>query len=80
MSTAHEGIVPFRGYRTWYQVVGELSAAGGQLPLLVLHGGPASLMTTWKISRSWLKPDARSFSMTSSAAGNPTVPTTPPCG
>jgi proline-specific peptidase len=42
MSTAHEGTVPFRGYRTWYQVVGELSAAGGKLPLLVLHGGPGS--------------------------------------
>jgi proline-specific peptidase len=40
MSTAYEGTVPFRGYRTWYQVVGELSAPSGKLPLLVLHGGP----------------------------------------
>jgi pimeloyl-ACP methyl ester carboxylesterase len=38
-STA-EGYVPFRGYRTWYQVVGEIPAAGPRLPLLVLHGGP----------------------------------------
>jgi L-proline amide hydrolase len=40
MSTRYEGTVPFRGHRTWYQVVGELSALGGKLPLLVLHGGP----------------------------------------
>lgn len=37
---AAEGYVPFRGYRTWYQVVGDISAAGPRLPLLVLHGGP----------------------------------------
>jgi L-proline amide hydrolase len=42
MSTAHVGTVPFRGYRTWYQVVGDLSASGGELPLLVLHGGPGA--------------------------------------
>jgi L-proline amide hydrolase len=40
MATTSEGTVPFRGYRTWYRVVGELPATGGRLPLLVLHGGP----------------------------------------
>jgi proline-specific peptidase len=40
MPTTSEGIVPFRGYRTWYRVVGELPPASGKLPLLVLHGGP----------------------------------------
>ena len=40
MATTSEGIVPFRGYRTWYQVVGELPGGAGKLPLLVLHGGP----------------------------------------
>jgi len=35
-----EGYVPFRGYRTWYQVVGDIPAAGPKLPLLVVHGGP----------------------------------------
>jgi proline-specific peptidase len=35
-----EGTVRFKGYRTWYQVVGELPARDGKLPLLVLHGGP----------------------------------------
>jgi proline-specific peptidase len=40
MATTTEGTVPFRGYRTWYQVVGELPASGGEPPLLVVHGGP----------------------------------------
>lgn len=35
-----EGTVPFRGYRTWYQVAGPWPAAEGKPPLLVLHGGP----------------------------------------
>ena len=33
-----EGHAPFREYRTWYRVTGDL--AGGKPPLLVLHGGP----------------------------------------
>jgi proline-specific peptidase len=40
MATTSEGIAAFRGHRTWYQVVGELPATSGKLPLLVLHGGP----------------------------------------
>jgi proline-specific peptidase len=35
-----EGTVGFRGHRTWYQVVGDLPAPDGKLPLLTLHGGP----------------------------------------
>jgi proline-specific peptidase len=34
-----EGHVPFRGYRTWYRVVGDGDEAG-KLPVLFLHGGP----------------------------------------
>ena len=37
MST--EGRVPFRGYHTWYRVVGD-AEEDGKLPLLCLHGGP----------------------------------------
>ncbi len=40
VSRATEGYVPFRGYRTWYQVAGDIAAAGPKLPLLVVHGGP----------------------------------------
>jgi L-proline amide hydrolase len=36
---AREGYVPFRGYRTWYRVVGA-GEEPGKLPLLCLHGGP----------------------------------------
>jgi len=38
--TAREGYVDFRGYRTWYRVVGDLDSA--VTPLLALHGGPGS--------------------------------------
>jgi L-proline amide hydrolase len=33
-----EGHAPFREYRTWYRVTGDL--ARGKTPLVVLHGGP----------------------------------------
>ena len=39
--TSQEGYVPFRGYRTWYRIVGE-QASPGKLPLLCLHGGPGA--------------------------------------
>src|SRR6266702_4506525 len=35
-----EGYVDYRGYRTWYRVVGD--RASGAVPLLALHGGPGS--------------------------------------
>ena len=40
MSTvpSREGFAPFRDYRTWYRVSGELDAS--KTPLVVLHGGP----------------------------------------
>jgi L-proline amide hydrolase len=36
-----EGRIPFRGYSTWYRVVGERED-DGRLPLLCLHGGPGA--------------------------------------
>jgi len=42
MSTAFpvtEGRIPFKGYETWYRIVGE-GEEPGKLPLLALHGGP----------------------------------------
>ncbi len=36
-----EGFIPFRGYRTWYRIVGA-GEAPGKLPLLCLHGGPGA--------------------------------------
>ena len=43
MVTTTKGTLPFRGYRTWYKVVGELHAGSKPLLLLVLHGGPGFL-------------------------------------
>jgi proline-specific peptidase len=34
-----EGFIPFRGFRTWYRIVGERED-DGRFPLLCLHGGP----------------------------------------
>jgi L-proline amide hydrolase len=34
-----EGFVPFRGYETWYRVVGD-GEQDGKLPVVYLHGGP----------------------------------------
>jgi proline-specific peptidase len=40
---ASEGFVPFREFRVWYRLVGELNQpAPGKFPLLVLHGGPGA--------------------------------------
>lgn len=36
-----EGTVPFKGYETWYRVVGT-GEEPGKLPLLCLHGGPGA--------------------------------------
>jgi L-proline amide hydrolase len=36
-----EGRIPFRGYETWYRIVGEREETG-KLPLLCLHGGPGA--------------------------------------
>jgi len=38
LSTVQEGFVPFKGYKTYYKIVGRAKA--GKLPLLCLHGGP----------------------------------------
>ncbi len=40
-TTAGEGYIPFRGYRTWYRIVGEAESPG-KYPLLILHGGPGA--------------------------------------
>ena len=41
---AAEGRTPFRGYETWYRVVG-VEEEPGKLPVLCLHGGPGA--THW---------------------------------
>jgi len=41
LSSVQEGLIPFRGYQTWYRIVGEREEPG-KLPLLALHGGPGA--------------------------------------
>ncbi|MFL5259105.1 MAG: alpha/beta fold hydrolase, partial [Hyphomicrobiales bacterium] len=35
-----EGFAPFRDYRTWYRITGDLGAR--KAPVVVLHGGPGA--------------------------------------
>jgi proline-specific peptidase len=37
--SVEEGYIPFRGYKTWYRIVGEKEPPG-KYPLICLHGGP----------------------------------------
>src|SRR5688500_5534687 len=39
-TTASEGFVAFRNFKTWYHVSGDLG--GDAIPLLLLHGGPGA--------------------------------------
>jgi proline-specific peptidase len=36
-----EGFISFRGYNTWYRIIGDIEEPG-KLPLLCLHGGPGA--------------------------------------
>lgn len=37
-----EGSIPFKGYHTWYQIVGDPANDAQRPPLLTLHGGPGA--------------------------------------
>ena len=39
-SSTLEGFAPFRDYRTWYRITGDLAAT--QAPVVILHGGPGA--------------------------------------
>src|SRR5438067_923211 len=51
-----EGYIPFRGYKTYYKIVGQKSA--GKLPLLVLSGGPGS-PHNYLLDLKWLAKSGR---------------------
>ncbi len=38
----NEGYIPFKGYRTWYQSIGDSTNDAERPPLLALHGGPGA--------------------------------------
>lgn len=40
MAKVEEGFIPYKGFRTYYRIVGEQHE--GKLPLVMLHGGPGS--------------------------------------
>jgi proline-specific peptidase len=40
--TVTEGYAPFRGYRTWYRLIGEPAWDAERAPIMILHGGPGA--------------------------------------
>lgn len=42
MASIIEGKMPFKGYETYYRIVGKEYLANGKTPLLLCHGGPGS--------------------------------------
>ena len=53
---AAEGYIPFKGYRTYYKVYGNLKSG---TPLVVLHGGPGYPHYTLENISELLKPIRR---------------------
>lgn len=46
-----EGYIDFRGYRTWYRIMGEPADSPGKRPLVFLNGGPG---VPWPDRSRWL--------------------------
>ncbi len=40
-ASAREGLLPFRGFKIWFRIIGEREDPG-KFPLLLLHGGPGA--------------------------------------
>ncbi|EWT02016.1 hypothetical protein N865_20465 [Intrasporangium oryzae NRRL B-24470] len=47
-----EGYVDFRGYRTWYRIMGDPANAPGRRPLVFLNGGPG---VPWPDRHHWFE-------------------------
>jgi proline-specific peptidase len=47
-----DGFIPFRGFRTWYRIVGDAKkAAPGKFPVLAIHGSPLSHQSLEPLAR-----------------------------
>lgn len=56
-----EGYMPFRGYETYYRVVGEKT--GNKKPLVLLHGGPGSSHNYFEVLDALAELDGRQLVM-----------------
>jgi hypothetical protein len=78
--TCDRGVCAVPGYRTWYQVVGDIPAAGPKLPLLVAHNGPG-FPHDYLGDLAQLSAAGRPVVFYDQLdAGTPIIPMTPPCG
>ena len=49
MAKITEGYMPFKGYQTYYRIVGEEYKNNGKAPLICLHGGPGSTHNYYEV-------------------------------
>lgn len=64
-----EGYMPFRGFKTYYRIVGE---ANGKAPLLLIHGGPGSSHNYFELLDDYAETgDCQLIMYDQVAAGNP---------
>jgi proline-specific peptidase len=68
-----EGFVPFRGYKTWYRIVGDHEEPG-EFPLLCLHGGPGFPHDYLELLEAMAKTGRRVIFYDQLGCGNSNVP------
>ena len=74
-----EGYMPFKGYKTYYRIVGKKT--GNKKPLVLLHGGPGSTHNYFEVLDRLAEEDGRELVMYDrSDAGNLMWKTVRICG
>ena len=56
-----EGYMPFKGYKTYYRIVGKKT--GNKKPLVLLHGGPGSTHNYFEVLDRLAEEDGRELVM-----------------
>lgn len=70
-----EGYMPFRGYQTYYRIVGESQA--GLAPLLLIHGGPGSSHNYFELLDEYAKTGRQLIMYDQVGCGKSSLPEAP---
>ncbi len=71
-----EGFIPFRGYNTWYRIVGNQEEPG-KFPLMCLHGGPGASWDYFEPLETFVNSGRRVIFYDQLGAGNSDEPHDP---